>query len=132
MIVLDTHVLIWWVSGSKSLSRTAWRAIRKAIAGDMGVVISSVSVWEIAMLVRKECLVLTMPVEKWLVQVSRIEGVRFMPVDNSVCLLAATLPGTFHKDPADRMIVATARQLSATLLTADQKIIQYAHVTTVW
>lgn len=131
MIVIDTHVLLWWVSGDKALSRTAARRIRAHLAEGGEIIVSSISVWEIAMLIRKGRLALTMPLEHWLEHVSRIEGVRFMPVDNEVCLLSASLPGTFHKDPADRMIVATARKLAAALLTADEKILRYEHVVTI-
>ena len=132
MIVIDTHVLVWWVSESGTLSTAAKRAIKNATKSGSEVLISSISAWEIAMLVEKGRLVLSMDVERWLDEVAQIDGVRFVPVDNEIGIKSAVLPGTFHKDPADRMIVATARKLAVPLVTADEKIIRYEHVKTIW
>ena len=132
MIVIDTHVLMWWVSGSDSLSDAAEKAIQDTLASDGDVIISSISAWEISMLIEKGRLVLSMDVENWLDEVSQIDGVRFMPVDNEIGVKSTMLPGEFHKDPADRMIVATARKLAVPLITADEKIIRYEHVKTIW
>ncbi len=132
MLVLDTHILVWWVSGDKTLSKRALKALQECRKEEGGeILISSISAWEIAMLIHKGRLVLTMPVETWLGHVARIEGLRFVPVDTSICLLSTSLPGDFHKDPADRMIVATARKYGAPLLTSDERIIRYPHVTTI-
>ncbi|MBV1901949.1 MAG: type II toxin-antitoxin system VapC family toxin [Kordiimonadaceae bacterium] len=131
MIVIDTHVLIWWVNGSSSLSQTAKTTIQESISKSE-VIISSISAWEISMLITKGRLALSMDVETWLHEVSQIDGVRFMPVDNEIGIKSTTLPGEFHKDPADRMIVATARKLAVPLITADDKIINYDHVKTIW
>ncbi|WP_370886946.1 type II toxin-antitoxin system VapC family toxin [Caballeronia sp. RCC_10] len=68
----------------------------------------------------------------WLDKVSRIEGVQFVPIDRHIALASADLPGNFHQDPADRMIVATARSLSAPLVTKDEQIRSYEHVKTIW
>ena len=132
MIVIDTHVLVWWVSESGTLSTAAKRALKNATKSGSEVLISSISAWEIAMLVEKGRLVLSMDVERWLDEVAQIDGVRFVPVDNEIGIKSAVLPGTFHKDPADRMIVATARKLAVPLITADEKIIRYEHVKTIW
>ena len=132
MIVIDTHVLVWWVSGDKSLSKPALEAINEAIADDSEIIVSSISAWEIAMLIEKGRLVLSMDIENWLDEVSQIDGVRFMPVDNEIGIKSTVLPGEFHKDPADRMIVATARKFAVPLVTADEKIIEYEHVKTIW
>ncbi len=133
MIVLDTHALVWWVNGSKDLSKFAKRAIeRERKAEDGEIVVSSISAWEIAMLMRKERLLLSMDVETWLETVAEIPGVRFYPVDNEIAVKSTELPGEFHKDPADRMIVALARQLSVPLITSDERIRVYRHVKTVW
>jgi PIN domain nuclease of toxin-antitoxin system len=132
MIVIDTHILVWWVNGSDTLSTTAQKAIKKTLSNNGEVLISSISAWEIAMLVEKGRLVLSMDVESWLDEVSQIDGVRFLPVDNEIGVKSTALPGDFHKDPADRMIVATARKLAVPLVTADEKILQYEHVKTIW
>ena len=132
MIVLDTHVLLWWVSGSSQLSATAEKAIKKTLAKGSEVLVSAISAWEVAMLIEKGRLVLSMDVENWFDEVSQIDGMRFIPVDNEISIKSTVLPGTFHKDPADRMIVATARKLAVSLVTADKKIRNYEHVKTIW
>jgi len=132
MIVIDTHVLLWWVSGDKSLSAKAGRTIKKCLADDGEVIISSITVWEIAMLIEKRRLVLSMDIENWVNEVAQIEGVRFVPVNNEIAMKSAVLPGEFHKDPVDRIIVATARRLAVSLVTADKNIIDYEHVKTIW
>ncbi|MGI9289081.1 MAG: type II toxin-antitoxin system VapC family toxin [Pseudomonadales bacterium] len=132
MIVLDTHTLIWWVDGSAQLSASAKRLINKTLKDGGEVIVSSMSAWEVAMLISRGRLVLSMDVDSWLDEVARIDGVRFMPVDNEIGVKSTQLPGRFHKDPADRMIVATARKLSVPLVTADDKIQQYEHVKTIW
>ncbi|PCJ47153.1 MAG: VapC toxin family PIN domain ribonuclease [Gammaproteobacteria bacterium] len=132
MLVIDTHVLIWFVNGSKELSATAKKAIDAVIAKEDEIIISSISAWEISMLIEKKRLVLSMDIESWLEQVEQIEGFRFMPVDNEVGHKSTRLPGEFHKDPADRVIIATARKLAVPLVTADEKIREYEHVKTIW
>nr|WP_302478951.1 type II toxin-antitoxin system VapC family toxin [Burkholderia lata] len=71
-------------------------------------------------------------VDTWLATVAQIDGMRFVPVNADIAAKSTDLPGTFHKDPADRMIVATARRLGAPLVTRDEKIRAYAHVKTLW
>ena len=132
MIIIDTHILVWWVSGDQSLSKSAYQAINDTLASDREVIVSCISAWEISMLIEKGRLVLSMDVASWLDHVSQINGVRFMPIDNEIGVKATMLPGEFHKDPADRMIVATARKLAVPLVTADAKMIQYEHVKTIW
>jgi len=131
VIVLDTPTLVWWVSGDPMLSRKAKAAIERELAGGE-IVISAISAWEIAMLVEREKLVLSMEASSWLATIATIEAVRFMPVDIEIATRSVDLPGEFHKDPADRMIVATARKLAAPLVTKDEKIRAYAHVKTIW
>lgn len=133
MIVLDTHVLVWWVNGDNQLSVNAKSAIEKEIVAEDGIiVVSSISAWEIAMMVSADRLALTMGVDDWLDTVSEIEGVQFISVDNAVAVESTRLPGEFHKDPADRMIVALSRHLNVPLVTADNKIRKYKHVKSVW
>src|SRR5574340_1797837 len=132
MILLDTHVLVWWVSTQEGhLSKAAKRAISAELSGGE-ILVSSISAWEIAALVQRSRLVLSMDVSSWLATVGEIEAVRFVPVDNQIAVKSTELPGEFHKDPADRMIVATARRFAAPLVTADEKIRGYPHVKTIW
>lgn len=131
MIVLDTHTLVWWVTGDATLSKKAKTTINHELAGG-DILVSTISAWEIAMLVEREKLQLTMEVESWLATVAQIEAVRFVPVDVEIATKSVNLPGEFHKDPADRMIVATARKFAVPLITKDEKIRAYGHVKTIW
>ncbi len=133
MIVLDTHALIWWVNGDSSLSTPASLVIQNEQEDEDGLIlVSAISAWEIAMLVDKGRIALTMDVDDWLDVVKDIDGLRFVPVDNDIAVQSTRLPDDFHKDPADRMIVALARHVNAPLVTADEKIRAYKHVRTVW
>ena len=131
MILLDTHTLIWWVSADAALSTRAKDAIDDAL-GSSEILISSITAWEIAMLVTRERLVLSMDVESWLATVAQIDNVRFIAINNDIAIKSTQLPGNFHKDPADRMIVATARKFSIPLVTKDEKILAYPHVKKIW
>lgn len=84
------------------------------------------------MLVAKGRLALTIGVDDWVDLAASIEGLRFIPVDNAVSIESTRLPGEFHADPANRLIVALARQFNAPLLTADEKIRRYRFVRTLW
>lgn len=132
MIVLDTHALVWWASGDSQLSQSALEVIEAQQRQGEEILISAISAWEVAMLVKAERLALTMDVSAWLDTVSRIPCVRFIPADTRILVLSVELPGEFHKDPADRIIVATARHHAAQLVTADLKIRNYPHIQTVW
>lgn len=131
MIVLDTHTLVWWVAEDETLSKKAKAAIDRELEGGQ-IIISAISAWEIAMLVEREKLVLSMDVGSWLATVAEIEAVHFLPIDIDIATKSVDLPGEFHKDPADRMIVATARKLAAPLVTKDEKIRAYKHVKSIW
>jgi PIN domain nuclease of toxin-antitoxin system len=133
VIVLDTHALIWWVNGDVQLSAKARKAIQREISSEEGqVFISAITTWEIALLIHKGRLTLTMDVNDWIDTVAAIEGVRFVPIDNEIAIQSVRLPGDFHADPADRMIVALARHLSVSLVTSDAMIRAYKHVKTIW
>ena len=132
MIVLDTHALVWWVTGAKTqLSKAASKLIDAELKSGE-IIVSSISAWEISMLIERGRLALSKDVAEWLALVGQIEGLRFAPVDNDIGVASTRLPGDFHNDPADRIIVATARKFSAALVTADEKIRAYPQVKTVW
>ncbi|HZP18580.1 MAG TPA: type II toxin-antitoxin system VapC family toxin [Bauldia sp.] len=132
MIVLDTHALVWWVSGQAGLlGAGAAAAIERERSTD-GIRISSISAWEIALLVERQRLTLNREVSSWLAKVEQIPGVAFVPVTNAVAIEAVNLPGNFHRDPADRMIAATARILNASVVTKDSRLIDYPHIATLW
>lgn len=96
------------------------------------LLISSMTAWEIAMLVDRGRLILSMDATAWLAAVEAIEAVRFVPTDNEIGVKSVELPGEFHRDPADRVIVATARKFGVPIVTADEKIRAYPHVRTIW
>lgn len=133
MIVLDTHALLWWVNGDALLSQAALDTITQELEAENGeVLISAITAWEIALLVEKGRLSLSMHIDDWLDTVSDIDGVSFVPLDVATLVESTRLPGEFHKDPADRMIVSLARHLNVLLVTADNKISSYRHVRTHW
>ena len=132
MIVLDTHALIWWANQDRLLSAKAKSAIEGTLKRGGEVKISAISAWEVAMLVQRSRLALAMDLDEWLQAVTSIEGVTFVPISARTAAESARLPGAFHPDPADRMIVALARELNAPLVTADEKIQRYGHVRWIW
>ncbi len=131
MIVLDTHVWLWWISNPEILPIAATKAIDQSIT-ENGIVISSISTWEVALLVDKGRLKLSVDVRDWVRKTESLPFVRFIPVDNTISLRSVTLPGQFHSDPADRIITATAMTMGLPLITKDEKIITYPHVHTIW
>ena len=131
MIVVDTHVWVWWISAPEELSEEARKTVDKAAAED-GIFVSSISVWEVALLVRKSRLKLTMDLHDWVTKSESLPFLNFVPVDNEIALRAIRLPGYPHKDPADRMIIATAISLGKALVTKDKRIRKYSRVPTIW
>jgi PIN domain nuclease of toxin-antitoxin system len=131
MIVLDTHIWIWWLSNPKTLSQRAQTALTEAME-DGTIFISSISAWEVALLVARDRLQLTMEVSDWIAKSEVLPFVTFVPVNNAVALRAVSLPGPFHNDPADRIIVATALSMGAPVVTRDERILNYRHVKAIW
>jgi PIN domain nuclease of toxin-antitoxin system len=132
VIVLDTHALLWWANGERAqLSAAAASAIDAEMDGGQ-ILVSSMSAWELAMLVERGRVALSMDVASWLDTLSRIDAVQMVPHDSEIAVKSVQLPGDFHKDPADRIIVATARKFAAPLVSADEKIRSYPHVRAIW
>lgn len=125
MIVLDTHVLVWTVEDDSRLGQTTRRLIEQESA-DGRILVPAISLWEIAMLVAKERLALGQDVRTWIDNVIGLDGLEIAELLPHISLDAVSLPGSFHPDPADRMIVATARYHQAKLVTADRQILDYA------
>lgn len=131
MILLDTHTLIWWVSDPPRLSARAKREISNAISGG-GIAISAISVWEIALLVKAERIQLKQDVHAWIGKVLSLPVLTVVPVDADIAETSVFLSGFPSKDPADRIIIATAIREGATLVTSDKKILLYPHVQSAW
>ena len=119
------------VAEPKRLSPRARRYIHREIRGEP-LLVSSMSVWEVAMLSERRRLALTMAVEDWVAHCEALPFLSFVPVSNRIALESVRLPGFPSPDPADRIIVATALGFGATLVTADRRIRGYSRVRTVW
>ena len=131
MIVLDTHVWVWWISGSAPLPRRVRESLDQHVEHG-GIRVSSISVWEVAQLVARGRLELTMDTQDWVARSESLPFLEFVPVDNRIAIRSTELPGSFHADPADRLIVATTQALGATLITKDTKLRRYRHLETLW
>jgi PIN domain nuclease of toxin-antitoxin system len=131
VIVLDTHAWIWWVANPEKLTRAAEAAIETAKA-QQRIHISCMSAWEVALLCARGRLELTMPPREWIARSEALPFLTFIPVNNAIALRSAELPSAMHPDPADRIIVATALSLGATLVTKDDRIRSCGVVKTIW
>jgi len=128
--LLDTNAWVWAVEAPEQLGRSARAALGEA--NHLPFLLSAISLWEVAKLVEKQRIVLTIPIEKWLARALRPEFIRVVPLSPEVAIASTQLPGNFHRDPADQIIVATARCHDATLITADGAIQAYPYVRSRW
>ena len=129
MIVLDTQTWIWWVQEPQRLSRPQLAAI---IGHEDDVIgISAISCWEIAKLVEIGRQPLVAGLSEWFEVALGFRGVTLLPLTPEVAIESTSLPGRFHRDPADQIIVATARLNDCPLVSADRDIGAYPHVETV-
>lgn len=129
--LLDTHAWVWWVSEDRRLSRPARRAIEKAVAADE-LWLSLISIWEVAKKVEKGQLVMDRPLDAWLDLATNRSGLHLAELTRPILAESCRLPPPFHGDPADQIIIATARDRDAVLVTKDRQIHQYAHVRAHW
>ena len=130
MLLLDTHAWWWSLSEPGNLSTTALEEIKNTKPNERAI--ASISIWEFAMMAAKGRIELTVPVSEWLAYATQNTGLKVIELSPEIAVDACRLPGVFHKDPADRIIVATARINKCSLLTKDRKIREYPHVNTVW
>lgn len=131
MILLDTHVWVWFVDQPELLPagvRTQIEAGRESM--DVGV--SCISTWEIFMLSKRGRLSFRMPTDVWVERCERLPFLRFIPIDNVIARTAVNLPEPFHADPADRIIAATALTVGCPLITKDAKIRACPGIRTIW
>ena len=123
-LLLDTHVWIWYINGNEELSRSVRQVITTALH-ENNASLAAISLWEIGMLEKKQRIILEMPCQEWIKQSLALTHLRIQPLTPEIATEACQLPGNFHEDPADRMIVATARVEGLTLLTRDKRILEY-------
>jgi PIN domain nuclease of toxin-antitoxin system len=126
--LLDTNIWIWMVESHQSIPLKLMSTILKP--ENYPFHISAISVWEVAKKVSIGKLTLSIPIRDWLVQATRKPFIEIIPLSVDIALESTILPGIFHKDPADQIIVASARHCNMMLLTADRRIISYQHVKT--
>lgn len=126
LTILDTHVWIWVVEGDRSaLSAPAIEAIERAAQAG-AVQVSAISVWEVAMLEAKGRISLSRTVDDWIRAALHAPGVRLLPLGPEIAIESTRLPGSPQADPADRILMASARHLGARLATCDRGILDYA------
>jgi PIN domain nuclease of toxin-antitoxin system len=125
VIILDTHVWVWWMDGGAQLPLEYQALIQAESSNGLGV--CAISYWEVAKLVELGRLQLAITVEQWLAQ-ALVPPVHLLPLTPEVAAGSTQLPGSFQRDPADQLIVATARHYNCPLVTLDQHIRAYPHV----
>jgi PIN domain nuclease of toxin-antitoxin system len=130
LILLDTHIVLWLAFDAARLSKKAKTTIEEARQSGEGVAISDITLLELAMLARKKRILLGLSLGSFLSEVER----RFvvLPMNGHICVRAFALPSTYPKDPADRVIAATALVQGLSLVTADREIRQSYAVPTIW
>ena len=125
-LLLDTHVWVWVMEGSRREIRPSIRnRIRKAVT-DAAVIVSIMSVWEIAMLDAKARLQLSVDCRTWVERALTAPGIRLQALTPAIAFESCHLPGMIHGDPVDRILIATARLTGATLITRDNRILEYS------
>lgn len=127
MIILDTHIWIWWADNNPRLTQQHREWIQQYQSQGLGV--SIISCWEVAKLVENNRLALSLAVDEWLTAALAYPGVQLLNLTIPIVVESTKLTG-FHRDPADQLIVATAKIYGCQLLTADSKILAYPDVQT--
>ncbi len=124
-LLLDTHVLVWLMFGDPKLGSRAREAIHRACREDRALV-SVITPWEVGVLANKKKIDLYQDVMNWVSSALSVPGFRLAPMSAEIAVASTRLPWEMHPDPADRILVATARSLNATLVTADDALLDYA------
>ena len=125
MYILDTHVACWAVLDADRLSLEARTGIEQALLND-DLGLASISLWEMAMLIHKQRLIVTLPVQEWIDQVVKTLRLHVMPMTPQIVADSVQLPSGFHGNSADQLIVATTRCVKGTLITRDDNILKWA------
>jgi PIN domain nuclease of toxin-antitoxin system len=131
VIVLDTHVLVWWVAVPENLSRKARDAVRAA-ARRRELVASATSIFEIVTASRRGRLELRLPVAEWIASLRQLPELSLHPITDTIAEIAGGFDDAVPGDPADRLITATALSLGSPLVTADERLRGTSVVKTIW
>jgi len=129
--LLDTHVWVWWNVAPDRLSRKASALLSDPAQYDE-LLLASISLWELCKLLEKGRLGINAAPQEWMKEALDMPKLRLAELSPSVAYQSTVLPGEFHDDPADQIIVATAREHEATLITKDARIRKYSHVRALW
>jgi PIN domain nuclease of toxin-antitoxin system len=127
VILLDTHIWVWWVAETDRL-QNAHRRILERTRADEVLGVSIISCWEVAKLVERGRLALDRDVQSWIELALSEPRIRLVHLHPRIAVESTRLPGSFHRDPADQLLVATARVLDCAILSADGKIGSYPYV----
>ena len=131
VVVLDTHPWLLWLHDPNQLPQGARRLLRSA-SEDNKLLVSAISMWEVALKVRSGKLSLRMELDTWFSHARSYPGVQVISITPDDAIESTRLPGDFGGDPVDRLIVAVARRHGAHLISKDQRILDYAHVQSAW
>ena len=125
-LLLDTHIALWLDSGDARLRPATRAAIDRFWQGGGSILLSTVTAWEIALLVDAERIVLDLPVRQWVERFLTLPGITLLPLDHLAAARAYELHPLEHRDPADRLLMATAIEHRAPLVTYDERIARFA------
>jgi PIN domain nuclease of toxin-antitoxin system len=126
--LLDTHAWIWWIEGDRRLQRRV-RDTLDGLPREERPYLSAISLWEVAMLAERGRVIFSVSLSEWLRAAAHPRSVRIVPISTDIAAQTAALPAAFHRDPADRLIVASCRVLGLPLLSRDARILRSRLVT---
>ena len=129
--VLDTHTWIWWHMNPQKLSLKVKRIIGNTNKYDE-ILLSAISPWEFCKLIEKKKIGISCDPEDWINRALDMPKFRLVPLSPVLAYRSTALPQPFHNDPADQIIVATAREENAIILTTDERILKYKYVRSLW
>jgi PIN domain nuclease of toxin-antitoxin system len=131
LTLLDTHAWVWWATEDRRLSPISRRTIERGRSAE-SLALSLISVWEVAKKVEKGQFVLDRLVDDWIDAAAARPGLQLLELTRPILIESCRLPGPFHGDLADQILVATAREREAVIVTKDERIRKYLHVRSVW
>jgi PIN domain nuclease of toxin-antitoxin system len=125
-LLLDTHVILWLDSGNAHLRPETRARIDRCWRGGGAICITAISVWEIALLVDSGRIEIDLPIDAWVTRFLRRPGIRSVPLSHREASRSYQLHHLEHRDPADRLLIATAIELGCPLMTYDERILRFA------